>query len=155
MNKNLVTFLICIFFILVGTTNLVKAQESKLFLNEKQKSIVPIAAFTAKGDLAQLKTALNEGLDAGVTINEIKEVLVQMYAYCGFPRTLNGITTFMDVLKERKSQGIKDELGKEASPLPTDKSKLELGTQIQTYLVGAPVGGANMEFAPAIDLFLK
>lgn len=33
-----------------------------------------------------------------ITINEIKEVLVQMYAYCGFPRSLNGINTFMTVV---------------------------------------------------------
>jgi len=52
--------------------------------------------------LEHLKTQLNTGLDAGITINEITEVLVQLYAYCGFPRSLNGITTFMAVLEERK-----------------------------------------------------
>ena len=50
-------------------------------MNAKQQKIVTIAAFTAKGDLQKLKTALNEGLDAGLTVNEIKEILVQMYAY--------------------------------------------------------------------------
>lgn len=43
-------------------------------LNARQEKIVTIAAFTAKGDLPQLKIALNEGLDAGVSINEIKEI---------------------------------------------------------------------------------
>lgn len=60
-------------------------------LNVKQKQIIPIAAFTANSDLQKLKTALNEGLDAGLTVNEIKEILVQMYAYAGFPRSLKGI----------------------------------------------------------------
>jgi alkylhydroperoxidase/carboxymuconolactone decarboxylase family protein YurZ len=64
-------------------------------LNAKQRAIIPIAAFTANGDLAKLRTALNESLDAGLTVNEIKEVLVQLYAYAGFPRNLNGIGTFM------------------------------------------------------------
>jgi alkylhydroperoxidase/carboxymuconolactone decarboxylase family protein YurZ len=50
-------------------------------LNARQEKIVTIAAFTANGNLQKLKTALNEGLDAGLTINEIKEILVQMYAY--------------------------------------------------------------------------
>ena len=80
-------------------------------LNAKQNKIVTIAAFTANGDLQKLKTAMNEGLDAGLTINEIKEILVQMYAYAGFPRSLNGINTFMGVLEEREQKGIKDELG--------------------------------------------
>lgn len=155
MTKKITTILTGIFLILLGTTNISQAHVNKQTLTAKQKAIIPIAAFTAKGYLDKLKTSLNEGLDKGLTINEIKEVLVQIYAYCGFPRSLNGITTFMNVLEERKQQGIKDEVGKEASLLPTDKSRLELGTQIQTFLVGAPVGGATMEFAPAIDLFLK
>jgi alkylhydroperoxidase/carboxymuconolactone decarboxylase family protein YurZ len=58
-------------------------------LNVKQQSIVTISAFTAKGDLLQLQNALVDGLDAGLTVNEIKEVLVQLYAYTGFPRSLN------------------------------------------------------------------
>jgi alkylhydroperoxidase/carboxymuconolactone decarboxylase family protein YurZ len=124
-------------------------------LNGKQQGIVTIAAFTARGDLERLKTALNEGLDAGLTVNEIKEILVQMYAYCGFPRSLNGINTFMSVMKEREDKGIKDELGREASPLPAGKSSTELGTEVQTSLIGAPASGAIYTFAPAIDEFLK
>jgi 4-carboxymuconolactone decarboxylase len=124
-------------------------------LNAKQESIVPIAAFTAKGDLEQLKTALPEGLDAGLTVNEIKEILVQLYAYTGFPRSLNAIGVFMGVMEERQKKGIKDAIGREPSPLPTNKSRLELGTEIQTKLIGAPVTGAIYTFAPAIDAFLK
>ncbi|KJS29540.1 MAG: hypothetical protein VR64_20520 [Desulfatitalea sp. BRH_c12] len=44
--------------------------------------------------------ALNQGLDAGLTVNEIKEILVQLYAYAGFPRSLNAIGTFMDGKKK-------------------------------------------------------
>jgi alkylhydroperoxidase/carboxymuconolactone decarboxylase family protein YurZ len=124
-------------------------------MNAKQQGIVTIAAFTANGDLEKLKVALNEGLDAGLTVNEIKEILVQMYAYTGFPRSLNGLGTFMSVMDDRQQKGIKDELGKEASPLPTNKSRLQLGEEIQTKLVGGPVSGRIFTFAPAIDAFLK
>ena len=124
-------------------------------LNAKQRAIIPIAAFTASGDLARLKTALNEGLGAGLTVNEIKEVLVQLYAYAGFPRSINGIGTFMAVLDERGKKDLKDETGKEASPIPTGKNSLEFGTENQTKLVGQPVGGPLYDFAPAIDQFLK
>src|ERR1700712_2558465 len=91
-----------------------KANQS---LNAQQQSIVSISALTAVGDLEHLKTELNTGLDAGLTINEIKEVLVQLYAYCGFPRSLNGINTFMSVVEERRAKGIADAYGKEASPI--------------------------------------
>jgi alkylhydroperoxidase/carboxymuconolactone decarboxylase family protein YurZ len=124
-------------------------------LNVKQEKIVTIAAFTAKGNLQKLKTALNEGLDAGLTINEIKEILIQMYAYTGFPRSLNGINTFIDVLEERNQKGIKDEQGREPSPMPVNKSSIDLGTEIQTSLIGAPATGKYIAFAPAIDAFLK
>lgn len=159
MSKMITFILAGIIFSLLGYTNISEAQNmknEKQVLNAKQENIVTIAAFTAKGDLPQLKNALNEGLDAGLTVNGIKEVLVQMYAYTGFPRSLNGISTFMNVLEERKAKGIKDENGKEPSPLPTDKSSIDLGTEIQTKLAGGkPVSGAIYTFAPAIDEFLK
>lgn len=50
-----------------------------------------------------------------MTVNEVKEVLVQMYAYCGFPRSLNGINTLIAVLDERKAAGIVDEIGRDAN----------------------------------------
>ncbi|MBS1489073.1 MAG: carboxymuconolactone decarboxylase family protein [Bacteroidetes bacterium] len=121
----------------------------------KQESIVTIAAFTANGDLARLKNALNEGLSAGLSVSEIKEVIVQLYAYAGFPRSLNALHTFMSVLKEREKKGINDVPGKAASPYPKNKTKLEMGTENQTRLVGTPVKGEVYEFAPAIDQFLK
>jgi alkylhydroperoxidase/carboxymuconolactone decarboxylase family protein YurZ len=127
-------------------------------LNAKQQSIIPIAAFTANGDMEMLKTALNEGLDAGLTVNEIKEILVQLYAYTGFPRSLNGIHAFMDVMDERQAKGIKDEMGKEASPVPADMNKDEYGAKVRAKLAGQdvipPPSGYQL-FAPVIDTFLK
>lgn len=124
-------------------------------MNARQESIVTIAAFTANGNLQKLKTALNDGLDAGLTINEIKEILVQMYAYAGFPRSLNGINTFIGVLEERDKKGIKDVPGREPSSFPADRTSIELGTEIQTRLIGTPASGKYIAFAPAIDAFLK
>lgn len=122
-------------------------------LSPRQQSIVAISAFTAIGDLEKLKTVLNEGLDAGLTVNEIKEILVQLYAYAGFPRSLNAINTFIGVMEEREQKGFKDELGPEPGPMPAGKSLIELGTEIQTRLIGAPATGKYIAFAPAIDKF--
>jgi 4-carboxymuconolactone decarboxylase len=156
VNKKHAAFLVLIFASMFSIVANSEAQTvKKEGLNAKQAEIVTIAAFTAKGDMDKLKKALNEGLDAGLTVNEIKEVLVQMYAYTGFPRSLNGIGTFMSVMEERQKKGIKDELGREPSPLPANKSRLELGTEIQTKLIGSPASGAIYTFAPAIDAFLK
>lgn len=156
MNNKVAVILAGIFFSLFNFTSVSQAQTiNTQGLSAKQQSIVTIAAFTANGNLEKLKIALNDGLDAGLTINEIKEVLVQMYAYTGFPRSLNGISTFMTVMEEREGKGIKDELGQEANPLPAGKSNIELGTEIQTQLVGAPYKSKLTVFAPQIDQFLK
>lgn len=125
-------------------------------LTAKQQAIVPIASFTAGGDMEKLKRALAEGLDAGLTVNEIKEVLVQLYAYAGFPRCLNALGAFSETLEARRRKGVNDDIGNEAGPFPRDgKTALELGTETQTALVGAPVAGGLMDFAPAADQYLK
>ena len=156
MNRIVVALLAGVLLSMLSITNAVQAQEiNSSSLNGKQKGIVAVAAFSANGDMEKLKVALNEGLDAGLTINEIKEVLVQMYAYCGFPRSLNGIGVFMAVVDEREKKGIRDELGSEPTPLPADQSSLELGTENQIKLIGAPAAGRYITFTPAIDAFLK
>ena len=126
-------------------------------LDMKQEKIAAIAANTATGNLTALKAELGAGLDAGLTVNEIKEVLVQMYAYCGFPRSLQGLNTFMAVTEERKNAGITDEEGREASPVSDGRDKYSRGREILEKLTMVPqtdISGANA-FAPAIDVFLK
>lgn len=51
---------------------------TSIALDAKQQGIVTISALTAIGDIPNLKQALNAGLDAELTVNEIKEVLVQL-----------------------------------------------------------------------------
>jgi len=132
--------------------------EKQPVLSPKQASIITIAAFTANGDRDKLKTALNEGLDAGLSVNEAKEILVQMYAYAGFPRSLNGLATFMAVLDERQAHGLKDALGKDASPIPADLNRDDYGAKVRAQLAGLdtiPPPSAWQEFSPVIDRFLK
>ena len=80
------------FLLLNETAQAQRAAETNP-LTEKQKAITLISAFTAKGELTKLKQALNTGLDDGLTVNESKEVLVHLYAYCGFPRSISGLQT--------------------------------------------------------------
>jgi 4-carboxymuconolactone decarboxylase len=132
--------------------------ESNTALTAKQQCIVPIASYTATGELQHLKSALNQGLDAGLTINEIKEIIVHLYAYCGFPRSIRGLQTFMEVLDERKARGITDETGAEASPVNDGLSKYERGRENLGKLTGMPQTGqprGYAAFAPIIEVFLK
>ncbi|MDY0743697.1 carboxymuconolactone decarboxylase family protein [Paucibacter sp. R3-3] len=124
-------------------------------LSPRQLAIGPIAASMAAGHMPALATALNKGLDADLSVAEAKEVLVQLYAYTGFPRALNALGELMKVLDERRARGLKDAPGREAGAVPVGESLLETGTANQTRLAGAPVKGPLFEFAPAIDQFLK
>nr|WP_286944158.1 carboxymuconolactone decarboxylase family protein [Allomuricauda sp.] len=127
-------------------------------LSPEQESIVKIASLTAQGNLEQLSDELNNGLDHGLTVNEIKEVLVHLYAYCGFPRSIRGLQTFLDVLDERKERGIKEEWGREASPITDTRDKYARGIETLEKLVQAKMDGpkpAYQQFSPAMDVFLK
>jgi alkylhydroperoxidase/carboxymuconolactone decarboxylase family protein YurZ len=125
-------------------------------LTARQQAIVPIAAFAAAGDIAKLNAALDQGLDAGLTVSDAKEILVQLYAYAGFPRSLNALGELMEVLESRKQRGIQDAPGRTPGrAIPTGKGLLTAGTANQTKLSGGPVKGALFDFAPAIDEYLK
>ncbi|MEN4891326.1 carboxymuconolactone decarboxylase family protein [Erwinia billingiae] len=127
-------------------------------LNPGQRAIIPIAAFTAKGDLSSLAAALDNGLNAGLTINEIKEVLLQMYAYTGFPRSLNGITAFMNIVNDREATGKLDPQGTDPSPASADKSRAEVGAEIQTLIAGRVLKaekGNFIAFLPEINVLLQ
>jgi len=80
---------------------------------------------------------LVRGLEASLTVHEIKEILVRMYSYAGFPRSLNAILALMSVLDERKTKGIDDDVGKDASPVPADLHKDEYGAKVRASLAGS------------------
>ncbi len=157
IRKSTIVLLIAV----VGTLNNINAQEKttkERVLSAKEQSIISIATLTAKGDVDKLKTALNTGLDAGLTINQIKESLVHLYAYCGFPRSIRGLQTFMQVLDERKSKGVTDVLGAEASPINNSRSRYERGRENLEKLTGVKETGTKTgyaAFAPEIEVFLK
>ncbi|MBK7105462.1 MAG: carboxymuconolactone decarboxylase family protein [Ignavibacteriae bacterium] len=151
--------MIFVVFVSLTLNHLAQSEmDARLSLTNMQRSIISISAFTAKGKLSELKSALNVGLDAGLTINEIKEVIVHLYAYCGFPRSIRGLQTFMDVIEERKSRGIYDIVGAESSDIIDENTKYEQGKINLEKLTGKPQSefkGGYAEFAPIIEIFLK
>ena len=150
----LVLVVSCFSFIL----NAQYSPNANVTLSAGEKSIIAVASLTAKGNLSDLKSELNAGLEAGLTINQIKEVMVHLYAYCGFPRSIRGLQTFMEVLDERKANGIVDKMGVASSPIKMKQPKYERGKKVLGELTKAPQDVAltgYAAFAPVIDTFLK
>ena len=125
----------------------------QLSFNEQQAAwMTAIAANEAKGDQIRLESAIHNGLEADLTVSQIKEALSQLYAYTGFPRSLNALGTLQRVIGDRQAKGVKVLMGEDASPLPDDYDALRDGTAVQTQLSGKPF---NYDFAPATDYYLK
>jgi len=125
-------------------------------LSARQQAVIPVAALAAVGDIARLGKALEAGLNAGLSVSDAKEVLVQVYAYAGFPRSLNALGELMRVLEARRARGINDAPGQPPRrPIPKGDALLAAGRANQTKLTGAPIRGALFEFAPSIDEYLK
>ena len=104
-------------------------------LTVKQLAIVPIALLSEQGDLPRLTTALEQGLQAGLTVSELKELFAHQYAYAGFPRTLNGLLTLNSLLEERAKAGIYDVQGIPPTPLnSTNPDYYALGTEFLNTL---------------------
>lgn len=125
-------------------------------LSARQQVIPLIAASMASSQMDKLNAALNQGLDAGLTINEAKEILIQLYAYTGFPRSLNALNELMKVVETRKQRGIEDIEGKAPiARIPVGDELRRVGTANQTKISGAPVQGPLFDFAPTINQFLQ
>ena len=125
-------------------------------LTPRQRAIPLIAAAMASSNMPALDSALNQGLDAGLTVSEAKEILVQLYAYTGFPRSLNALGQLMKVLDARRQRGIEDAPGREPeAAIPAGEALLALGKANQTRISGAPVQGPLFEFAPVINQYLQ
>ena len=74
------------------------------------------------------RAPLDQGLAAGLTVGHCKEILVQLYAYAGLPRSLNALGEFMKVLERRKERGITDRPGGDSGPVPVGDELLAVGT---------------------------
>ena len=132
--------------------------EANKVLTSREQAIVAVASYTGKGDLEHLKAAFVRALEAGMTINEVNEVLIHAYAYCGFPRSLRAIQTFMRVVDERKANGINDKVGREASVITDSGNRYERGRDVLAEISGVPADAPKAGyalFAPVIERFLK
>lgn len=123
-------------------------------LTARQLAIVPIAALSAQGRTDELKAALEKGLDSGLTVNEIREIFTHQHAYAGFPRALNGLIAFNNLLKERAAKGIQDPQGKTANPADPDGNYAR-GVQTLVNMGSARAAEGTLFDSEGMDYALK
>lgn len=81
------------------------------YLDNKSKEIVAVSSLIAQRAIPEMKVHLNGALNTGNTINEVKELIIQMSVYTGFPKSICAMNTLREVLNERRNHGIIDEEG--------------------------------------------
>ena len=129
-----------------------KEMNTLTFTTEQAAFMSAIACNEAKADYTALAQAIDKGLDAGLTVSQVKEALSHLYAYTGFPRSLNALGTLQKVLEQRTPSSQATIEGDEATPLPSNFDALAQGTKVQTQLSGRAFDYA---FCPAEDYYLK
>ena len=121
-------------------------------LSERQKGLAACACLMAHGDLERLEPAVRQALDNGVTINELKEAFSQLYAYTGFPRSLNALGVMSKVLENRQQNWLEGKPWTRPAEWDDARKAYELGVNNQTQLSGRPFDYA---FCPQDDYYLK
>lgn len=69
-------------------------------LDRKTRSLINLAMLTALNRGPEVKLHVRGALNNGVTVDEIKEVLIHATVYCGIPAGLDSFKAANEVLKE-------------------------------------------------------
>lgn len=122
-------------------------------LTERQKLLCACASLEAQGDLERLAPAIRMALDGGVTVNELKEAFSQLYAYTGFPRSLNALGVLNKVLENKQENWQEGKPWTRPELWDDAELALEQGTEVQARLIGGKPFDYN--FCPQDDYYLK
>ena len=125
---------------------------SGMTLTERHKGLAACACLMAQGDLERLEHAVKMALNNGVTINELKEAFSQLYAYTGFPRSLNALGVLSKVLENRQSNWQEGKPWTRPEIWDDAAKALKQGTEVQTKLSGRAF---DFDFCPQDDYYLK
>ena len=116
---------IVLFLITILTMSTIDAQT----LTERQQGLAACACLMAQGDMERLEPAVRMALDKGVTINELKEAFSQLYAYTGFPRSLNALGVLNKVLENKQPNWQEGKPWKRPAEWDDAKKAYELGVK--------------------------
>jgi 4-carboxymuconolactone decarboxylase len=73
---------------------------SRKGLDRKTRSLLNLAMLTALNRAPEIKLHVRGAINNGVTVDEIKEVLLHATVYCGIPAGLDAFKAANEVLKE-------------------------------------------------------
>lgn len=100
-------------------------------LDIKTREMLTVVSLTVQQTMPQLKAHINAALNVGVTPIELREAIYQCAPFIGFPKTLNALNTFNEVIKER---GLENSLKSTATV--KESERFEKGLAIQNPLYG-------------------
>lgn len=69
-------------------------------LDKKTRSMLNLAMLTALGKSAEIKLHVRGAINNGLTVDDIKEVLLHATVYCGIPAGLDAFKAANEVLKD-------------------------------------------------------
>ena len=97
-------------------------------LTTRQLHLAKLTSIEDLGYLKHLELVITETLAEKVTINEIKEAFSQIYAYTGFPCSLNVLGVLNKVIESHNAKGMKDEEWKawECPAFAKDQTSIDL-----------------------------
>lgn len=98
-------------------------------LSDRERELITVTVLASLQTLPQLKAHINAALNAGATADELHESLYQLSAFIGFPRTLNALGVFQEVLKAR---GLK--LSDHDPMTVTEENRIERGAALEREL---------------------
>ena len=67
----------------------------------KTRELCTVSALTVLGTIPQLKEHIVAALNVGNSPTEIVEIIMQMSAYCGFPKSINAMMAAKEVFIEK------------------------------------------------------
>ena len=100
-------------------------------LDIKTRELLTVTSLTVMQTLPQLKAHINGALNAGNSLIEIRETIYQCAPFIGFPKTLNAIAVFNEIIKER---GLEKELI--GTKTTNENDRYKKGFEIQNPMYG-------------------
>ena len=73
-------------------------------LDRKTRSIINLAMLSALGKTHELKLHVKGALTNGVTVDEIKEILLQVAVYCGVPAGMDSFRNARDAITDAQGK---------------------------------------------------
>jgi alkylhydroperoxidase/carboxymuconolactone decarboxylase family protein YurZ len=73
-------------------------------LDLKYRSLVVVSTLAATGRLQELQTHLRGALNLGWTPEELREVLLQIGGYAGFPASIDALRVLAEIVKSERVQ---------------------------------------------------